>query len=68
MKTRIVTTIGESDEKRPKWISAHASFWQDRKWQWILDALVFAALGFTVAWPLIAAGEAVIQLCQRLTV
>jgi hypothetical protein len=46
--------------------TAKARFWQERKWHWILDAAVFAALGLACAWPLIAAGGAIAALCQRL--
>jgi hypothetical protein len=46
--------------------TAKAWFWQERKWHWILDAAVFAALGFACTWPMIAAGGAIATLCQRL--
>jgi hypothetical protein len=43
-----------------------ASFWRERKWHWMIDAIVFAILGGACAWPIVGAGGAMFELCQRL--
>ena len=43
-----------------------ANFWHERKWHWIIDAIVFAILGVACAWPIVGAGGAMFELCQRL--
>jgi hypothetical protein len=43
-----------------------AKFWHERKWHWILEAIVFVILGLACAWPIIAAGGAMFELLHRL--
>ena len=56
----------ESKIHSPETITG-ARFWHERKWHWILDAIVFAILGLACAWPIIGAGAAVLELFHRLT-
>jgi hypothetical protein len=44
-----------------------AGFWNERKWHWILEAVLFAILGLACAWPIVAAGGAVLELFQRVS-
>jgi hypothetical protein len=44
-----------------------APFWHERKWNWIEEAVLFAVLGLACAWPIVAAGGAMIEMFQRLT-
>ena len=44
-----------------------ARFWHERKWHWILDAVVFAILGLACAWSITDAGGALAEMVQRLT-
>jgi hypothetical protein len=45
----------------------HAALWHEWKWNWILEAVVFAILGLACAWPIVAAGGAMFEMFQRLT-
>ena len=44
-----------------------ATFWHERKWHWMVDAVVFAILGLACAWPMVTAGGAMFEMFQRLT-
>jgi|tagenome__1003787_1003787.scaffolds.fasta_scaffold20962683_3 hypothetical protein len=44
-----------------------ARFWNERKWHWMIDTIVFTTLGLACAWPIINAGGAMLELVQRLT-
>ena len=42
-----------------------AAFWHERKWYWLVDTLLFAALAAASAWPIVAAGSAVLTILQQ---
>ena len=42
--------------------TTRATFWHERKWHWIVDAIVFTILGLTCVWPILSAGDAVVRL------
>jgi hypothetical protein len=48
--------------------STGARFWRERKWHWTVEAALFAILAVACAFPIIAAGSAMVAIFQRLGV